>query len=71
MRSLPLLCGEEAALQLCCCTVIWHVVRDLLWIHLVLLDLTGLAGFINYALVDVKRATILQMAEHTGQYPFG
>ena len=33
------------------------------------LTLTGLAGFINYALVNAKRDTIQQMAEHTGQYP--
>ncbi|CAJ1374553.1 unnamed protein product [Effrenium voratum] len=34
------------------------------------LTLTGLAGFINYALADVKHDTILNMAkEHTHQYP--
>ncbi|CAK9089528.1 unnamed protein product [Durusdinium trenchii] len=33
------------------------------------LTLTGLAGFINYALVNAKRNTIADMAEHTGQYP--
>ena len=48
-------------------TLAWQVIYD--GFILCSLTLTGLAGFINYALIGAKHDTIDRMGQSTGQLP--